>query len=118
MWLFAPCTFYLMNIFIFLKATMLNHLMPPQQALKFLQIFFILICDLEFFLFACIWIWICEATCDLSRLRLFRSIWCLPATFLLAQTEKQRYSARNPLSVTFPPLNHRSTKLSISFFYL
>ena len=39
MWLFAPCTFYLMNIFIFLKATMRNHLMPPPQALKFLQIF-------------------------------------------------------------------------------
>ena len=42
MWLFAPCTFYLMNIFIFLKATMRNHLMPPPQALKFLQIFLFL----------------------------------------------------------------------------
>ena len=40
MWLFARCTFYLMNIFIFLKATMRNHLMPPPQALKFLQIFY------------------------------------------------------------------------------
>ena len=42
MWLFAPCTFYLMNIFIFLKATMRNHLMPPPQALKFIQIFLLL----------------------------------------------------------------------------
>ena len=49
MWLFAPCTFYLMNIFIFLKATMRNHLMPPPQALKFLQIFLFLFVIQNFF---------------------------------------------------------------------
>ena len=49
MWLFALRTFYLMNIFSFLKATMRNHLMPPPQALKFLQNFLFLFVIRNFF---------------------------------------------------------------------
>ena len=63
-----------------------------------------------------IWIWICDATCDLSGLGLFCSIWCLRTFSFAPKRAGREVLSRNPTFADFSSsksLKYKTSKLTI-----
>ena len=63
-----------------------------------------------------IWIWICDATCDLSGLGLFCSIWCLRTFSFAPKRAGREVLSRNPTFADFSSsksLKYKTSTLTI-----